>query len=110
VEGVPGILDSARAKEATPAELTRAMTIQRRQHETALQDNGYWLNTIGLYGRLGIPLDKIIDPYGTVAMTPSAFRAAAQRYLPSDVYVHITGMPRDSTSYTRRDSTPPDHY
>ena len=99
------ILDSARAKEATPAELTRAATILRRQHETALQDNAYWLNTIGLYNRLGISLDKIIDPYGTTALTPSEFRTAAQRYLPNDVYIHLTAMPQDSTSYTRRDST-----
>jgi zinc protease len=100
-----GILDSARTTEATPAELARAATIQRRQHETALQDNGYWLNEIQLYHRLGISLDRIIDPYGMTQVTPSELRAAAERYLPKDIYVHMTSMPEDSTSYVRRDST-----
>jgi zinc protease len=99
------ILDSVRANGASPAELARAATIQRRQHETALEDNQYWLTTIGTFARLGIPLDKIPAPYGDRRLTPAELRDAAQRYLPSDVYVHLTAMPKDSTLYTRKDTT-----
>lgn len=83
----------------------RAATIQRRQHETALEDNGFWLDVIGIYARLGIPLDKIPAPYGDRRLTPEELRDAAQRYLPNDVYVHMTAMPKDSTLAVKTDST-----
>ncbi|HEU4588177.1 MAG TPA: insulinase family protein [Gemmatimonadales bacterium] len=98
------ILDSVRAKGATAAELARAATIQRRQHETALEDNQYWLSTIGTFHRLGIPLAKIPDPYGSRPLTPAELRDAAQRYLPTDVYVHLKALPRDSTLAEKGDS------
>ncbi|MBX6330622.1 MAG: insulinase family protein [Gemmatimonadaceae bacterium] len=102
-----GILDSLRAHGAQPAELVRAATIARRQHETALQENAYWLKALKLYNQLGIPLDQIVAPYGTVPITPEELKLAAQRYLPSDVYIHVTRMPKDSTLYTRVDTTTP---
>ncbi|MBX6333268.1 MAG: insulinase family protein [Gemmatimonadaceae bacterium] len=99
------ILDSLRTNGARPDELKRAATIQRRQHETALQENTYWLSALQRYSRLGIPLEKIVAPYGTRSVTPNELQLAAQRYLPSDVYIHATQMPRDSTLYTKADTT-----
>ncbi|HEX6536669.1 MAG TPA: insulinase family protein [Gemmatimonadaceae bacterium] len=99
------VLDSVRANGATPAELERAATIQRRQVETALQDNRYWLNAIGLYHRLGIALDRIPHPYDTTPLTPDELRDAARRYLPPDVYIHLTAMPRDTTYGETRGGT-----
>ncbi len=101
------ILDSLRTNGARPDELKRAATIQRRQHETALQENTYWLNALQRYSRLGIPLEKIVAPYGTAPITPDELKLAAQRYLPSDVYIHVTEMPKDSTLYTKADTTKP---
>jgi zinc protease len=99
------LLDSVRTHGATAAELARAATIQRRQHEQALEDNAYWLSQIQLYHRLGIPFARIVNPYGGRPVTPVDLKAAANRYLPSDVYLHVTQMPEDSTLYTMRDTT-----
>ncbi len=99
------ILDSLRSRGATQDELARASLLQRRQLETQLADDGYWMHTMGVYNRLGIPLDRIPDPYAGSDMTPSEFREAVQRFLPKDVYIHITAMPRDSALYTLPDTT-----
>jgi predicted Zn-dependent peptidase len=93
-----GVLDTLRTEGATPAELTQVATIQRRQLETQLESNEFWMERIGLYSRLGISLDRIPAPFDH-AVTPAEFKAAAQRYLPADNYIHITTMPRDSSSY-----------
>ena len=95
------ILDSVRANGATEAELSQIATIQRRLLETQLQDNDYWMQRIGLFDRLHIPLDRIVTPYSDASMTPEALSAAAKRYLPKDVYIHIIAMPEDSTSYPK---------
>ncbi len=106
---VEAILDSLRSQGASAEELARAVAIQRRQLETRLQDDTFWVRAIGLYDRLGIPLDKISDPFGHRDVTPAEFQVAAQHYLPSDVYIHLTAMPTDSTLYTTPDtaSAPP---
>ena len=95
------VLDTVRIGGASQAELARAATIQRRQLETALEDNSYWMRTIGLYDRLGIPLDEISTPYSGAVVTPQSIADAARRYLPDDLYIHITAMPKDSTSYPK---------
>jgi predicted Zn-dependent peptidase len=99
------MLDTLRAHPVTPAEATRAATIQRRQLETRLQSNAYWLNTIVQYQRLGISLDRVPRPYPEPEVTPAELQAAAKQYLPDEVFIHMTLMPKDSTSYTASDST-----
>jgi zinc protease len=99
------ILDAVRTKGVSAVEATQATAVQRRQLETQLQNNSYWMNTIGEYHRLGIPLDKILTPYPEREVTPVELEAAAKHYLPKDVYLHLTVMPRDSMSYARGDST-----
>ena len=99
-------LDSLRTHGVTAAEATRAATVQRRQLETRLQSNDFWMNTIGSYSRLGIPLDKIPAPFPEREVSPAELMAAAKLYLPGDVYIHLTAMPQDSTSYAKHDSAP----
>jgi zinc protease len=99
------LLDSLRKHGVTEAEATRVATVQRRQLETRLQSNVYWAQTMILYGRLGIPLDRIPSPYPEREVPAAQLQAAAQRYLPADVFMHLTFMPQDSTSYAQGDST-----
>jgi zinc protease len=96
-----GILDSLRTNGVTAPEATRVATVERRQLETRLQSNEYWMDAIGQYHRLGIPLDRILTPYPEREVTPAELQTAAKEYLPNDVYMHLTLMPKDSTSYAR---------
>jgi zinc protease len=101
------VLDSLRVHGVTAAEATRAATVQKRQLETRLQSNDYWMTAIGGDLRLGIPLDRIPAPYPEAKVTPAELQTAAKRYLPSDAYVHLTALPEDSSSYAKQDSAEP---
>jgi zinc protease len=90
------VLDSIRETGATEEELATIATIQRRGLETQLQSNSYWLSTIRAYDRLGIPLDRIPDPYPS-KLTAAEVSSAAQEYLPKHSYVQITYLPIDTT-------------
>jgi zinc protease len=98
------ILDAVRTDGATPAELERARLTARRQLETRLQDNDYWMERIGLFARLGIPLDRVVTPYDGDALTTAEIAAAARRFLPKDVYIQITALPADTTYEQTSDS------
>jgi zinc protease len=100
------VLDSLRTRGVTPAEATRAATVQQRQLQTRLQDNDYWMTTIGNYSRLGIPLDRIPAPYPERVVSPAELMVAAKHYLPGDAYIHLTAMPEDSTSYAKHEPAP----
>ena len=98
------ILDAVRTDGATPAELERARLTARRQLETRLQDNDYWMERIGLFARLGIPLDRIVAPYDSAEVSGADVAAAARRFLPKDVYIQITALPADTTYEQAGDS------
>jgi zinc protease len=99
------LLDSVRTVGATPEELAAQVRIQRRRLETMLQDDRYWLSTMELYHRLGIPLDRIVSPFPEARMTPTELAAVARTYLPKSVYIHMISVPRDSALYTEADSS-----
>ncbi|HEY9449301.1 MAG TPA: insulinase family protein, partial [Gemmatimonadaceae bacterium] len=94
------ILDVVRDSGATEAELARTASAQRRMLEVELQDNDYWMQRIGLFDRLGIPLDRIPKPYGEKQMTPAELRTAATRYTPRKVFIKLTATPQDTTLYS----------
>lgn len=99
------LVDTLRTQSVTEAEASRVATVQRRQLETRLQSNAYWAQTMMLYHRIGIPLDRIPSPFPEREVPAVQLQAAAQRYLPDDVFMHVTFMPQDSTSYAQGDST-----
>ena len=99
------LVDTLRTQPVPEAEATRVATVQRRQLETRLQSNAYWAQTMILYHRIGIPLDRIPAPFPERQVSAVQLQTAAQRYLPDDVFMHITFMPQDSTSYAQGDST-----
>jgi zinc protease len=103
LDAFSAVLDSVRARGATPAEIAKVAAIQRRTREEALRNNQYWLGWIERYDRLDIPFDAILAaPAAT--LTPADVRAAARHYLPASSYVQFTMLPTDS-SYLVRDST-----
>ena len=90
------IFEAVRDSGATAEELARVEASERRQLETLLQDNEYWMERIGLFARLGLPFDRIVDPYEANGVTPAELADAARKYLPDDVYISITAMPSDT--------------
>ncbi|HEY9449522.1 MAG TPA: hypothetical protein VIQ60_07195, partial [Gemmatimonadaceae bacterium] len=66
--------------------------------------NTYWMQAIGLYTRLGLPLERITRPY-EAPVTSAELKEAAAHYLPPDVFIQLVALPKDSTSYARGDST-----
>jgi len=97
------VLDTVRARTPTAAELAKVAAIQRRTREVALQNNHAWLNTIELYDRLKVPLQRIVVPH-VAPLTAADLRVAAQRYLPATAYIQFTALPTDS-SYLAKDTT-----
>ena len=94
---IQAILDSVRASGASAAELEKVVRIQRRQLEVSLQSNDYWLDQLERHARLGLPPDRIVEPYPAGAITPEELAEAAGRYLPKDAYIQLVVMPRDTT-------------
>ncbi|HEU4588168.1 MAG TPA: insulinase family protein [Gemmatimonadales bacterium] len=91
------VLDSVRTRGAPDAELRKAAAIQRRTREVALQDNHFWLGAIELYDRLKIPFSRI-PGIPTATVMPENVRAAAQQYLPTHSFIHLTLMPADTSA------------
>ncbi|HZS61199.1 MAG TPA: insulinase family protein [Gemmatimonadaceae bacterium] len=98
------LLDSVRSHEVSAAEAARASAMLHRRLETHLQDNEYWLTTIGAYARLGIPLDKIINPYPEAQVSPAELLAAAKRFIPDDRFLHLMALPADTIRYAPLDT------
>lgn len=90
-------IDSVRTRGAPEDVLARVHEIARRDHETRLRQNGFWLGQIGARERDGEPLESILTfPDRIAAVGSSAIREAAQRYLRSDRYARFTLLPEEA--------------
>ena len=75
-------------------DLQKVREMQRRERETALRQNGYWLNALVARYREGrdprdiLEVDRMID-----ALDAAAIRDAARRFLRRDNYVLVTLLP-----------------
>jgi zinc protease len=84
------------------ATLEKVQETQRRDHETALRENGYWVSQIAgalLRGETPgafLDLDALID-----ALTPEAIARDTRRFLNRDRYVHVTLLPENSGDDSR---------
>ncbi len=88
--------DIARLKEEGPSErdVASVREMQRRERQTALQTNGFWVDQIGGAVKADRDLADILA-YDTLvgSVTVEAIRDAARRWLPADNYVRVTLMP-----------------
>ncbi|HEX6047973.1 MAG TPA: insulinase family protein [Gemmatimonadaceae bacterium] len=91
------ILDTLRSTGASALELATRHRIEQRRLEAQLQDNRFWLHTMELYERLGVPLDRVARPLPDRELTGAEFTAAARRLLPARTFIQLTAIPRDST-------------
>ncbi|MBR9991241.1 MAG: insulinase family protein [Gemmatimonadetes bacterium] len=78
----------------TAAEVDKVREAQRRSRELVLKQNAYWLGSMAAaYEHGDDPRDILKQHELTEALTPSAIREVARRYLRMDNYVHITLLP-----------------
>jgi zinc protease len=103
LEAFTAVLDTTRARGATPTELEKVTAMLRRSRESQLQSNRYWLQAIEAYDRLGIPLDRIATSR-IPAVTSRDIHEAAAECLPSTAFIQLTYMPQDSTIRSPADS------
>ena len=82
-------------QEGPSADLTnRARERAKRNYETALKQNGYWLGrlqTVKLLGR--DPKEILTRPARIDAVTPATVQDAFKKYFPMDRYTVVTLLP-----------------
>lgn len=89
-------IDSLKEFGTTETYLQKVKETQRREQETDLKENRYWLNTLRFYffnkedPRSILELDKYVE-----ALDSNAIRKAAQKYLNEDNYVKVVLYPAD---------------
>ena len=96
-DAVMAALDRLRADGPTAAEVQAVKETEKRQIETSLRQNGYWLGSLQAMHLLGR------DPRGITrrieradSLTAEHIQAAARRYFPADRYTVVTLLPETS--------------
>ena len=69
------------------------MLFRSRSRETALRENGWWLQQLVVAVRDGDPAAPALDPI-LAAITPEVVREAARHYFNRNRYVRVTLMPQ----------------
>jgi len=89
-------IDRLRKAGPTADDVARLQELERRELETSLQQNQYWLNSLQTVHLLGW------DPVGIArrgarieALTPALLHDAIRAYLPLDRYTRVTLLPED---------------
>lgn len=85
-----------RLREEGPNEedLEKARETRRRERETDLRDNDWWLRQLATYEERGWPLDSIVEPPESAApLSVEALRDAARRFLVPGRYLQVTLLP-----------------
>jgi len=87
-------IDSLATHGASQENLAKVQETLRRERETDLRDNGFWLSAITSYDRLGQDLTDIAAYAPLVdGLTAGRIGDAAARYLRRDRYVQVSLLP-----------------
>ena len=87
-------IDSMAHAGPTADEIEKVRETQRRERETSLRQNGYWLGQLVGYARAGLDFADILTYERLIdALRPATVRDAAAKYLRQDRYVRVTLMP-----------------
>ena len=81
---------------------TRAKEAARRNHETAMRQNGYWTRNLQPAHFLGYDPGELLErPKRIAAVTPAALRDAFGRYFPRDRYTAVTLVPASAPASSK---------
>jgi zinc protease len=87
-------VDSMKTYGPTQDDIDKVKETQRRQRETSLRENGFWLSNLisseiyGLDSRDILTYDELVE-----SLTPEMVQKAAGLYLPTDNYVQVSLYP-----------------
>ncbi|MBE0594166.1 MAG: insulinase family protein, partial [Gemmatimonadales bacterium] len=98
VEELTGVvfeeIESLQQLGPTAEELEKVREIQRRDRETSLRENGFWLGQLVLYDQLGLDPRDLLSFDGLIRnVSVEQIRTAAIRYLRQDNYVLVSLFP-----------------
>jgi zinc protease len=104
-ENAPGMARSVLAEieklqqQGPPPEaVANEQEIQRREHEVALRQNGWWLGMLQSAHVIGADPRQAVDVRPRIdALTPESLREAFRRYAPRDRYTNIRLDPAPGT-------------
>ena len=89
-------IDSIKTFGPTQDDIDKVKETQRRQRETNLRENGYWLSQLISYERYGLDIRDILTYDELVAsLTTETVQKAAELYLRTDNYVQISLYPEE---------------
>lgn len=89
-------IDSLATHGASEDNLAKVKETQRRQRETDLEENGFWLSVINVYDRWDEDLRLILDYDSLVdGLTTDAIGEAADLYLRPHNYVEVRLVPEE---------------
>ncbi len=90
-------IDSLQHVGPTPEELDKVREIQRRDRETNLEENGYWLGQLVSYDQLGLDFGDILTYEQLIDdLTAEVVQTAARDHLRQDNYVLVTLYPEQT--------------
>jgi zinc protease len=89
-------IDSLQTHGPNTEDIRKVQEMLRRERETNLRENGYWLGQLTGYDQMELDFRDITN-YETLidALEPALVRDAAQRYLRTDNYVQVTLLPEN---------------
>ena len=89
-------IDSFKTAGPPEHDMAKVREAQRRQRETDLRENGFWMGQLMFYDRYGWDLGLIDDEPLSATLTAADVRDAARRFLDSANYVQVTLVPESA--------------
>jgi zinc protease len=88
-------IDSLKRTGPTAEELEKVREIQRREYETGLRENNYWVSALSFADQFGEDPKLILERRKLFdSLTAEMVKSAAQKYLDSTNYVQVRLLPR----------------
>jgi len=97
-------IDSLQQLGPSQEDIDKVKEMQRRQRETNLRENSYWLGQLVAADRYGLdPRDILIYEQMVEALDVETVQAAAREYLRTDNYVQVSLYPESGAEPTQQE-------
>ncbi|MGD2216039.1 MAG: insulinase family protein [Gemmatimonadales bacterium] len=91
-------IDSLQTVGPPQEDIDKVKEMQRREHETDLRENSFWLGQLLAAERYGLDPRNLLDYEEMIdGLTAEMVKEAAQRYLRTDDYVRVSLYPEDGS-------------